>query len=105
MNTWNIPADTYEEMVREDERERIHRIYENRKQRKALRKIERRHEMIVGALQRILGIAIIVFTFVLCRSGFCYDVTTGINDTGFALFTIPVGLFLMFAPNLYRKYV
>lgn len=99
-NVYGIQLDDYEEMIRNNERNRMREIRNGRKHRSMVERKEKMMRMAVSVLQRIIGVALIVLTVMYAKSSVAFDAYYGAKDCTFALATIPAGLCLAFGKNV-----
>lgn len=97
---YGIQLDDYEEMIRNNERNRMREIRNGRKHRSMVERKEKMMRIAVSVLQRIIGVALIVLTVMYAKSGVAFDAYYGAKDCTFALATIPAGLCLAFGKNV-----
>lgn len=81
------------------ERERVRKVKYEMRMRKEAERQAKLENFIYFVKQKLLGLGFIIISFILMKSGLMYDATTGVNDGTFLIFTIPLGLFLLFSKS------
>jgi hypothetical protein len=97
---FDTDLEQFEADIRADERQRVR---EEMRQRRRAREAARRARINLYkryALQRIIGVAIIMLSIAAVYFGWTYDATTGMNDGTFLILTIPLGLYVTFTREL-----
>lgn len=91
-----IDLKRFEEKIRQDERRQVYGKCRAYRQKEKTEEAVDRYNFLMLLIQKFIGIAIVILTVLLCKSGLLYDAVTGINDCTFAILSIPFGVWMIF---------